>query len=141
MVREGIMVKDLTCIVCPIGCSLSVEEGEKGSDGFPLLTVTGNRCPRGAVYAREEIRAPKRVVTATCAIAEGSALVPGRAGFSGPRRVPVKTSGPCPREKIDTLLKEIYKTRVRLPVKAGDKILPDWEGLGIDVVAVRTVSG
>jgi CxxC motif-containing protein len=131
-----------------MGCSLSVEEGEAGPDGFPVLTVTGNRCPRGAVYAQEEIRSPKRVVTATCAIAgeagpsgfSGAGEVPSAglpAGFAGPRRVPVKTSGPCPRERIDSLLKEIYQTKVKLPVKAGDKILPNWGGLGFDVVAVR----
>jgi CxxC motif-containing protein len=124
-------MRNLTCIVCPIGCSLSIEEGEPGSDGFPLLTITGNRCPRGAVYAQEEVRAPKRVVTATCAIAEGPGLP------AGPRRLPVKTAGPCPREQINALLADIYRTKVRLPVKAGDKILPDWGGLGIDVVAVR----
>jgi CxxC motif-containing protein len=127
------IMRNLTCIVCPIGCSLAVEEGEAGSDGFPQLAVTGNRCPRGAVYAREEIRAPKRVVTATCAVAGG----PGAAG--GPRRLPVKTAAPCPRERIDALLAEIYRTRVSLPVKAGDTILANWGGLGIDVVAVRNL--
>jgi CxxC motif-containing protein len=125
-------MRNLTCIVCPMGCPLAVEEGEPGTDGFPVLTITGNRCPRGAVYAQEEIRSPRRVVTATCAIAEG---LP--AGFSGPRRIPVKTSGPCPREQIGALLKEIYQARITLPVRAGDKILPNWGGLGIDVVAVR----
>ena len=129
-------MRNLTCIVCPMGCSLAVEEGEPGADGFPVLTITGNRCPRGAVYAQEEIRSPKRVLTATCAVAEDPALP---AGFTGPRRVPVKTSGPCPREKIDALLKEIYQTRVQVPVRAGDKILPNWDGLGIDVVAVRSL--
>ena len=129
-------MRNLTCIVCPMGCSLTVEEGEPGADGLPVLTITGNRCPRGAVYAQEEIRSPKRVVTATCAIADGPAL---SAGFAGPRRVPVKTSGPCPREKIDALLKEIYQTKIKLPVRAGDKILPNWDGLGIDVVAVRSL--
>jgi CxxC motif-containing protein len=129
-------MRNLTCIVCPMGCSLSVEEGETGLDGFPVLAVTGNRCPRGAVYAQEEIRSPKRVVTATCAIMEEDpALAPSR--LSGPRRAPVKTSGPCPREKIELLLKEIYQTRLRLPVKAGDKIFSNWGGLGFDVVAVR----
>jgi CxxC motif-containing protein len=114
-----------------------VEEGELGGDGFPLLAVTGNRCPRGAVYAQEEIRAPKRVVTATCAVAEDAGPDRAAARIVRPRRVPVKTSGPCPREKIDLLLGEIYRTRVKLPVKAGDKILPNWGGLEFDVVAVR----
>ncbi|MDR0316047.1 MAG: DUF1667 domain-containing protein, partial [Treponema sp.] len=61
-------MKELVCIVCPIGCSLRVEEGPAATDGLPAISVSGNRCPRGAAYAQEEIRAPKRMITATCAI-------------------------------------------------------------------------
>jgi CxxC motif-containing protein len=136
-------MRSLTCIVCPIGCALSVEEGEKGADGFPALTITGNRCPRGAAYAKEEIRAPKRVVTATCAIAEEAGDAGNAAAHRGmyaPRRVPVKTADTCPKEKIDALLADIYKTKVKLPVKAGDTVIADWQGSGINVVAVREIS-
>jgi CxxC motif-containing protein len=143
-------MKTLTCIVCPMGCSLAVEEGSPEADGFPALTVTGNRCPRGAVYAREEIRAPRRIVTATCGVrGEGP---PGRGGGAGgeggaewtfrpeiPRRLPVKTTSPCPREKIPALLADIYRTEVRLPVSVGDTVLSDWQGSGINVVAVRSL--
>jgi CxxC motif-containing protein len=122
-------MRNLTCIVCPIGCSLDVEEDASAPEN---LSVTGNRCPRGAVYAREEIRAPKRIVTATCSI-EGEAN-----SAVSVRRVPVKTSSPCPREKITALLQDIYKTTVSLPVKAGDVVLADWNGEKIDVVATRT---
>ncbi|GHT52098.1 molybdopterin oxidoreductase [Spirochaetia bacterium] len=137
-------IRSLTCIVCPIGCALSVEEGEKGDDGFPALTITGNRCPRGAVYANEEIRAPKRVVTATCAIVEEAnsvtaGSVAAHRGMYAPRRVPVKTVEPCPKEKINALLADIYKTRVKLPVKAGDTVIADWQGSGINVVTVRAL--
>jgi len=116
------------------------------------LTVTGNRCPRGAIYAQEEIRAPKRVVTATCMIAfpsdsyaddaiDGVAdkVCPSRS-LTAPRRLPVKTSVPCPKEKIDELLKDIYSLKVNLPVKAGKKLIVDWKGSGIDVIAVRTLA-
>ncbi|GHT55704.1 molybdopterin oxidoreductase [Spirochaetia bacterium] len=133
-------MRSLTCIVCPIGCALSVEEGEKGADGFPALTITGNRCPRGAVYAKEEIRAPKRVVTATCAIVEDAAGdTTAHRGMYMPHRVPVKTVEPCPKEKINELLADIYKTKVKLPVKAGDTVIADWQGSGINVVAVRAL--
>ncbi|GHV69841.1 molybdopterin oxidoreductase [Spirochaetia bacterium] len=132
-------MKELTCIVCPIGCSLNVEEGAPGADGFASLTISGNRCPRGAAYAREEIRSPRRVVTATCAIAEES--IAGSHSAINTRRIPVKTSAPCPREKIDELLKEVYHTKVKLPVNSGDKIIADWQGSGIDIVAVRAVEG
>ena len=125
-------MRNLTCIVCPIGCSLDVEEDAGSQEN---LSVTGNRCPRGEVYAREEIRAPKRVVTATCRI-EGN----DGSGFdSSVKRVPVKTASPCPREKIPALLNDIYKIKVTLPVKTGDVVLADWKGEKIDVVATRDI--
>ena len=135
-------MKTLICIVCPMGCSLTVEEGSLEADGFPVLTITGNRCPRGAVYAREEIRAPRRVVTATCGVRADSpaGLDAGAAGGREiPRRLPVKTSVPCPREKIPALLADIYRTAVSLPVKLGDTVLSDWQGSGINVIAVRNL--
>jgi CxxC motif-containing protein len=121
-------MRNLTCIVCPIGCSIDVEDDPAAQDG---LSVTGNNCPRGAVYAREEVRAPKRVVTATCGI-EGNA--------GAVRRVPVKTSSPCPRENISALLGDIYKATVSLPVKSGDVVIAGWKGSQIDVVATRTIA-
>ncbi|MDR2070835.1 MAG: DUF1667 domain-containing protein [Treponema sp.] len=118
-------MRTLTCIVCPIGCTLAV--GEE-----PELPVSGNRCPRGAVYALEEIRSPRRVVTATCGI-------DGGAREGGLRRVPVKSSVPCPREKIPELLADIYKTRAALPVKSGDILIADWRGTGINIFAIREI--
>ena len=131
---------ELTCIVCPMGCSLSVEEGPADSSGLPALSVTGNRCQRGAVYAREEIRAPKRVVTATCAIGGMDGTASGfRRDLYAPRRIPVKTAAPCPKEKIAALLKDIYNTTVQLPVQAGDTIIENWKGEGINIVAARSM--
>jgi len=120
---------DMTCIVCPIGCALNVNDS-KGSDN---LSVTGNKCPRGEVYAQEEIRAPKRVVTATVQIE--SLCVE-----QSVRRVPVKTKAPCPKEKIPALLQDIYKTSVKLPVKAGDILISNWNNEGIDIIATRTIN-
>jgi CxxC motif-containing protein len=128
-------MRNLTCIVCPMGCSLTVEEGAVGTDGLPSLSVTGNRCKRGAAYAQEEIRAPRRVVTATC----GVRACGTDGGLYAPRRVPVKTIAACPREKIPALLADIYQTQVSLPVKAGDTVIANWKGEGINVVAVRTL--
>ncbi len=132
-------MRSLTCIVCPIGCSLTVEEDAKGE-----LIVSGNRCPRGAVYAQEEIRAPKRVVTATCRVIQSKEEAKTdnrihRHGIMDPRRVPVKSNSPCPKEKIDDLLKDIYTTTVRTPVKAGDVVISNWKGTGIDVTATRSM--
>jgi CxxC motif-containing protein len=82
------------------------------------------------VYAQEEVRAPKRTVTATCGIRGGSTV----------RRVPVKTSSPCPKEKIPALLADVYQTVISLPVKAGDTILANWQNCGINIVATRSIA-
>ena len=37
-------MKELTCIVCPNGCRLMVEEADGG------FRVTGNRCKRGEEF-------------------------------------------------------------------------------------------
>jgi CxxC motif-containing protein len=120
-------MSELTCIICPIGCSLNA-----AVDGSGAVTVTGNRCPRGAAYAVEELRSPRRTVTATCALAG--------AGEAGPRRIPVRTSAACPRERIPELLKDIYTLSVLLPIQAGDVVIAGWKGTGIDVVAARTLA-
>ncbi|MDR3303886.1 MAG: DUF1667 domain-containing protein [Treponema sp.] len=117
-------MRSLTCIVCPIGCALIIEENAVGE-----AAVRGNRCERGAIYAQEEVRAPKRVVTATCALVGEASL----------RRLPVKTCVPCPRERIAELLADLYATRVTAPVTVGDVIIADWKGSGISVVAARTI--
>jgi CxxC motif-containing protein len=129
---------ELTCIVCPVGCSLSVE-GE-ASDRPDELIVKGNKCPRGSVYALEEVRAPKRTVTATCAIVYdcGAIDTAAQTQAASLRRIPVKTSGPCPKEKIPALLADIYKIKIKLPVKTGDAVIANWNGEGIDIVATRS---
>jgi len=119
--------KELVCIACPLGCPLLIEEGPP-----EVFNVKGNRCPRGEAYAQEEMLAPKRVVTATCAIASDDR------GFPVFRRVPVKTSVACPKEKIPALLEDIYAARVVLPVRAGDILIANWKGEGIDVVVTRS---
>jgi len=160
-------MRELTCIVCPVGCLLLAEESASldgaSADGANAnsadanaasaiaLKITGNKCPRGGAYAQEEMREPKRTVTATCAVvpADGGAIH-GNVGdvsasaaarsLCAPRRVPVKTSAPCPREKIPALLADIYKAKVALPVRLGDVIIADWNGCGIDVVATRSLA-
>jgi len=131
-------MRNLTCIVCPIGCALDIDDSNDRADkNEDNLSVTGNRCARGITYALEEIRAPRRVVTATVPLHVGKTNeIAGSV-----RRIPVKTSSPCLREKIPALLQDIYKMKVSIPVKVGDIIISDWNGEGIDVVATRTING
>jgi CxxC motif-containing protein len=125
-------MRSLTCIVCPIGCSLSVDEEAMGE-----LVVSGNKCPRGSVYAQEEIRSPKRVVTASCKVDVMNEEA--RLNLGAHRRIPVKSNSPCPKNMIDDLLKDIYNTTIKLPVNAGDIIISNWKETGIDVSVTRSM--
>ncbi|MFW5710605.1 MAG: DUF1667 domain-containing protein [Spirochaetota bacterium] len=114
--------KEMICIVCPVGCHLQVTvEGED-------VEVSGNRCPRGEEYAREEILAPKRVVTATCRLKDEQHP-----------RLPVKTDAPLPFELINDLLREVYNLSINPPVKVGDVLIEDFGGTGVNLVASRSV--
>ena len=53
-------MKEIICITCPKGCHLKVDE--------QTFAVTGNSCPRGAVYGANELRNPVRVVTSTVVV-------------------------------------------------------------------------
>jgi CxxC motif-containing protein len=119
-----------------MGCHLTIERPDSGAEGE--MIVTGNRCPRGAAYAREELLAPKRTVTATCRIHRGGAGASVEAS-SGPRRVPCRTRAPFPKERVNELLAAIYGLEVSLPVERGAVLIKDALGLGIDVVATRTL--
>ena len=57
---------NIICITCPKGCRLSVDE----ENGYK---VTGNGCPRGEIYGRNELQHPVRVITSTVRI-EGAAV-------------------------------------------------------------------
>ncbi|HDQ15358.1 MAG TPA: DUF1667 domain-containing protein [Sediminispirochaeta sp.] len=119
---EKTATKDMVCIVCPIGCRLKVSQtGEE-------VRVEGNRCPRGEVYGREEILAPKRTVTATCTVISGRH-----------RRLPVKTDAALPTEHIDSLLQEIYRLKIEAPVEAGQVLLENFKDTGVNLVAGRRI--
>lgn len=115
--------RNLTCIVCPMGCALQVT-----LEGKEVVSVTGNTCKRGAEYAVSECTAPKRVLTTTVRVEGGAAPL-----------VSVKTSAAIPKELLFDAMKALTALRVQAPVWLGDVVLQDICGTGVDVVAGKSV--
>jgi len=113
------MKRELICITCPRGCHLVVDEN---------MNVTGNFCPRGKVYAINELTHPVRVVTSTVRII--NAKYP---------RVSVKTDKPIPKEKIFDVMNEINKVVVKAPVAIGDIVIKNVLGLDANIVITKTI--
>lgn len=114
-------MKQVICICCPKGCHLNVDE----TNGY---AVTGNACPNGAAYGKEELTHPTRILTSTVR-AEGG-LYP---------RCPVKTAAPVPKEKLFDVMAALDSVLVTAPVYVGDVVLHDVCGTGVDVVATRNL--
>ncbi len=116
-------VVQLTCITCPVGCSLSVGVQSDGK-----VVVQGNKCPRGAVYGEKEVTNPTRVVTSTVRIAGEKDRV-----------VSVKTASDIPKGKIEECMQALEKVEVALPVYVGDIVLENVADTGVNIVATRTM--
>ena len=107
------MTKELICIVCPLGCTLTatVEEGK-------VTNVSGNTCPRGKAYAQTECISPMRTVTSTV-ICDDRTLCS------------VKTDKPIPKEKMLDCIKIINNSIAHLPISVGDVIISNVFGSNI----------
>lgn len=107
---------NLTCIECPMGCSIEVEV-ERGK----VLSVKGNSCPRGKAYAESEVICPRRVVTSTVRALDGT-------------MIPVKTKQPVKKEEMFEVMKKIATVHPALPVRIGDVLYREIAE-GVDLVA------
>lgn len=111
-------VREITCVNCPMGCTLSI----RLADG-QILSVTGQQCPRGDPYARSEVTDPRRMLTTLV-------VVSGRA-----KPLPVRTRVPIPLHLVSEALVQIHRCVIRPPVRAGESVLANVCGTGVEVIA------
>ena len=113
------MSKELTCIVCPRGCRLTIDDN---------LNVTGNSCPRGAQYAKDEMTNPKRMITSIVRVKNRENCMAS-----------VKTTAAVPKRLIFEVLKEIEKVSVEAPTNIGDVVIKNIFDTGSDIIITKKV--
>ena len=113
-------MKELTCIVCPRGCRLTIDDD---------LNVTGNFCPRGAAYAKDELTNPKRMITSIVRVKNRENTM-----------VSVKTSVAIPKGMIFDVLKEIEKVMVEAPTHIGDIVIKNVLDTGSDIIITKEIA-
>lgn len=105
--------RNLTCIMCPLGCQLTVTiDGDN-------ITVTGNNCKRGEVFGKEEVTSPMRIVTSSVKTEKGVRAC--------------KTTKPVPKSMIFDVMKEIEKLRLK-SAKFGEVVIKNVLNTGADIV-------
>ena len=112
-------MKELTCIVCPRGCRLKVDDN---------MEVTGNSCPRGKIYAINELTNPTRTITSSIRVNNRPYIL-----------VSVKTDKPVPKDKMFDVMKEIDKLEVQAPTRIGQIVLPNILGTDANIVITKDI--
>ena len=116
-------VRELTCINCPLGCSLTVT-----LDGEKVIKVEGNTCPKGKTYGEKEVINPTIILTSSVMVTDGKLPV-----------VSVKTASDIPKNKIRECAAGLKNITVQAPVKIGDIILENIGGTGVALIATKNV--
>ena len=117
------MEQTITCINCPVGCRMTVSLSDTGE----FVSVAGNTCPRGAKYAQQECTLPERMITAVIPVT----------GCETP--LSVKTASPVPKNLIASVMNELSRVQISLPVSIGQVVLPDVLDTGVDIIATRSL--
>lgn len=115
--------KELICVNCPKGCRITVTL----ADG-KVQSIAGNSCPKGAEYAAKETTRPERILTSTVRIEGGLWRV-----------LPVITSGAIPLDQMEAVMKTVRTVRVEAPVAMNQVLVADINGLGVDLIASRSM--
>lgn len=113
---------ELVCIECPAGCSLTaVDEGGE-------ITVTGNKCKRGADFAKSEIISPMRTISSTVATVFAEAPV-----------LPVRVDKPIPKSDIFPVMQAINAVIITKRLRRGMAVITNAAGSGADVIAASDI--
>lgn len=106
---------DTVCIRCPIGCHLHIEDNNGN------ILVTGNRCPRGAEYGKQEFVCPMRTITTIYPLKNGGTLA-------------VRTNKAVKKEIYFDVLNAIKSAPEPRKPKFGDVLIKNVMNSGVDVV-------
>ena len=118
--------RELTCVVCPNGCSIVVNVD---NDENPVVTkVQGNICPRGEAWARQEVENPMRTIASSVPVQGGDFPLAS-----------VRTNRPIPLAEIREVMKEIRQVSLEAPVEIGDVVLSRPAGCDTEVIVTRRV--
>lgn len=115
-------LEKIICVTCPKGCTLEVTH-----DGETVIKVE-NGCKRGHAYVQQELTDPRRMVASTV-----------RTKGSSHSLLPIYTSAPFPKARIQELLSVLRQVEVEAPISMDTVILQDALGTGIDICASRNI--
>ncbi|OGO05844.1 MAG: hypothetical protein A2Y73_07265 [Chloroflexi bacterium RBG_13_56_8] len=112
------------CITCPVGCAIdALVEGDE------LLEIKGHACNRGIAFIREELSAPKRMLTTTVRVEKGELPL-----------VPVRSAEALPKEALLKVASLLRRVVLEAPISEHQLVMGDVLHTGVDIITSRAVS-
>jgi len=111
-------MKEFTCTTCPNGCSLTIDE--------KTMIVTGNKCPRGEAFAKQELVAPKRTVCSSV-----------KTKIKDYPVISVKTSKEIDKKLMMDLARELEKVVIDKPLPIGSIVIKNVLGTDVDIITTK----
>lgn len=111
----------VTCTICPNGCQVKWD----GKEG----TFSGNRCPRGEMFAKQEMIKPVRTVTTTVKTREGENVL-----------LPVRSVVAIDKNKVRGVVEELRDVTVEKDFDIGDEVYRiTLDGTDVQIIATASV--
>ena len=112
---------ELTCVVCPNGCLLTVWQ----EDG--ATHVEGAACKNGVRYGETELTDPRRVLTTSVAVNGGTLPL-----------VSVRSTAPIQKRYLKDAVAALRHVSIDAPVRIGDLVYED-PSMELTLLASRNV--
>ncbi len=122
---SSVTSKTFTCIVCPNGCEVTANLTPSGE----ITACTGQLCPRGAEYVRQELTDPRRNIATSVLVTGGDASITS-----------VRLTDAIPKARIFEVITQINAQSVVAPANIGDVLIENVLGLGVDVIITKNVA-
>jgi len=119
------MDKTYICTACPKGCPIRVIATEENDQGFIL---EGHSCQKGKDFVLAEMINPVRILTTTVQL-----------NHHNPSRLPVRSDIGIPKKMLMACMSELKQITVDPPVSMGETVVENILGLGINIIASRSV--
>jgi len=111
-------MKQFVCTTCPNGCSLAIDE--------KTLKVSGNKCPRGEVFAKNEITCPKRTICSSV-----------KTSIEGYNVISVRTDKEINKQLIPQLMKELKNITITKKLPIGSIVIKNVLNTDVNIITTK----
>jgi CxxC motif-containing protein len=115
-------MKQITCITCPIGCRIFIDQVDN------KYQFSGNKCRMGEEFAYTELTSPIRSLTTTV-----------RTSFPDTPVLPVRTKGEVPKGKITAIIRELSCIIITDRIGIGETVAVNILETGCDIITTSNL--